>query len=103
MESQPAYEGLEHSTDRATLGKSSNKNDEFKEESKDLSESGQSDEKLEPTNDTEAVQEYVHGIKLFMIICGLIFGTFLMLLDTSIIATVSFLKGEPIPKTKESL
>jgi hypothetical protein len=101
MESQHAHAVLGHNSDRLSTEHLSKKNDEFKEESKDPFASGQSVEKLEPSNDTEPVQEYVHGIKLLMIISGLIFGSFLMLLDTSIIATVSLSKGGLICNTKK--
>lgn len=37
----------------------------------------------------EPAEEWLEGTKLFLVILSLIFGTFLMLLDTSIIATVS--------------
>ncbi|EHK98547.1 putative HC-toxin efflux carrier TOXA [Glarea lozoyensis 74030] len=82
-ESQTARPAVE----RAVTKYPPDQGNEVKSENNDVSESSQSDEKPEPIIDAEPTEEWVQGFKLFMIISGLIFGTFLMLLDTSIIAT----------------
>lgn len=64
----------------------------LKREFNEFSEKSRAMSKSEANDATEPAVEWLEGTKLFMVIISLIFGVFLMLLDTSIIATVSLLK-----------
>ena len=55
---------------------------------KDICETSSTNGCIELASVTETTEEWIEGSKLVMVVVSLILGTFLMLLDTSIIATV---------------
>lgn len=86
QKTEPAY------SESTTPPKSFEKEEEFKQYSKDASQNSLAGEGTEPANAAEPEGEWVEGTKLFMVITSLTFGSLLMLLDTSIVSTVSFLE-----------
>jgi hypothetical protein len=76
-------------SESTTPPKSFEKEEEFKQESKDASQNSLAGEGTEPANSAEPEGEWVEGTKLLMVITSLTFGSLLMLLDTSIVSTVS--------------
>lgn len=70
------------------LVSSSEKEGELKKISNDVSQDSLTAEKTTPA-DAAQPEEGIKGIKLVMVVTGLTFASFLMLLDTSIMSTVS--------------
>jgi len=88
-----------HTPQGTVIEKSMEKEENFKKESNDLSQDISTSGKAESVDAASLETDFVQGVRLFMIITSLTFGTFLMLLDTSIVSTVSTFQI-PVKKRK---
>lgn len=86
----PANESQTTKPTRKQSSEGSATEEVFKEDN-NISKTSSTNGEAEEVGTSEPTEEWIEGTQLVMVIISLIFGSFLMLLDTSIISTVSLL------------